>query len=97
MLDFVNKTITKLFGSKATKDLKELAPKIALVNAEYDKIRTLSNDELRAKTTEFRARINEYLKECVDEQEQLLNEVEANPDMELQEKEKYYERIDQLK
>ncbi|NNC85121.1 MAG: preprotein translocase subunit SecA [Bacteroidia bacterium] len=97
MLDLVNKTISKLFGSKSTKDLKELAPKVSVINAEYDKLSGLSNNELRAKTDEFKSRINEYLQECKSEQDQLLSEVEENPDLELNEKEKYYERIDKLK
>ena len=97
MLDIVNKTISKLFGSKASKDLKSLAPKIALVNAEYVKLQNISNDELRAKTTEFRNRINEYLEACRNEQAELLEHVESSSDMDLHEKEKVYERIDQLK
>jgi len=50
MLDFLGKTVAKLFGSKADKDLKEIVPYVALINAEYAKLAPISDDELRALT-----------------------------------------------
>lgn len=44
----------KLFGSKADKDMKAITPHIEKVHVEYESIKKLSNDELRAKTIEFR-------------------------------------------
>ena len=50
-----NSFISKLFGNKASRDLKALRPIVDKVNAVYPKIEQLSNDELRARTAEIRA------------------------------------------
>ena len=55
--------LKKLFGSKHEKDVKALRPLVDEINAIYEGYAGLSDDELRAKTVEFRARIQEALKE----------------------------------
>ncbi|HTY59297.1 MAG TPA: preprotein translocase subunit SecA, partial [Bacteroidota bacterium] len=55
--------LKKLFGSKHEKDVKALRPLVDEINAIYEGYAALSDDELRAKTGEFRARIQEALKE----------------------------------
>ena len=46
--------LTKLFGTKSDRDLKQLVPIKDLVLEAYETIKNLSNDELRAKTDEFK-------------------------------------------
>jgi preprotein translocase subunit SecA len=63
MLNFIN----KLFGgSKSEKDVKKLAPVIDQINQHFNSYQSISNDELRGKTTDFRNRIKEYTKEIAD-------------------------------
>jgi len=50
----LNKVITKVFGNKHERDVKRLQPKVAAINALEPAIRALSDDDLRAKTAEFR-------------------------------------------
>ena len=57
MLDFITKSISKIFGTKSDRDLKEINPIVKNILAEYAKLSSLSNDELRAKTLEFKKRI----------------------------------------
>ena len=45
-----NEFIGKLFGNKATRDMKEIKPWVDKVKAIYPEISKLSNDELRART-----------------------------------------------
>ena len=45
--------VKKIFGDKHEKNLKELWPVVDLINGEYEKVKSLSDDELRAKTGEF--------------------------------------------
>jgi preprotein translocase subunit SecA len=60
--------LSKLFGgSKSDKDVKRLQPIVAEINNYYDEYQSLSNDELRGKTLEFKTRIQEYLWE-IDQQ-----------------------------
>ena len=54
-----NEFIGKLFGNKATRDMKEIKPWVDKIKAVYPEIAKLSNDELRAKTKEDR-RIERY-------------------------------------
>lgn len=44
-----NEFIGKLFGNKATRDMKEIKPWVDKIKAVYPEIAKLSNDELRAK------------------------------------------------
>ncbi len=87
----------KLLGSKEKKDEKIFRPYIDKVNAEFAKLSSLSNDALRDKTTEFKARIKAYLKGTEDEIEQLNQQVLDNPEMGFHEKEKIFNEIDKLK
>ncbi|REJ81352.1 MAG: preprotein translocase subunit SecA [Bacteroidetes bacterium] len=97
MLGILNKAITKIFGSKSEKDLKELGPIAIKVIEEYQKIRELSNDQLRNKTQEFKARISEYIQDTEKQISDLEKEAEADPEMDLHTKEDIYRKVDQLK
>ncbi len=97
MLDFVNNIVRKFFGSKSDRDLKELGPFAGLVNAEYSKLTSISNDELRGMTFSFRKQINEYTSAIEEEITELNQRAEENPEMDLQEKEELFTRVDQLK
>lgn len=97
MIGILNKAITKLFGSKSDRDLKVLLPIVQLVNTEYEKLSALSNNELRNKTQEFRQRIQDHQKEINAEIHDTEEMAEKDPDMDLQEKEDLYRKVDQLK
>ena len=51
--------IRKLFGSRNDRLLKQYRKQVAQINALESKFEALSDDELRAKTTEFRQQIAE--------------------------------------
>ena len=53
MLEFLQ----KIFGTKAERDVKKLRPLVARINAIEAEYQKLSDDELKAKTPEFRARL----------------------------------------
>ena len=52
MLDFIAKGLTKVFGTKSDRDIKEVLPIVEQINKEFAKLKDLSHDELRAKTTD---------------------------------------------
>ncbi|RQO30680.1 preprotein translocase subunit SecA [Taibaiella sp. KBW10] len=82
MLGFLSKL---LGGSKSEKDIKKLQPVVKAVNDHFELYRSLSNDELRNKTQEFKARIKEYL---VDIDIQIANkktDAEAIEDLHMRE------------
>jgi preprotein translocase subunit SecA len=63
MINSLVSGISKLFGSKADKDVKGVTPYVDKINGEYVKLQGLTNDQLRGKTTEFKNRVNDYLSE----------------------------------
>lgn len=97
MFELITKSLTKVFGSKNERDMRELVPVVSEVKEAYKQIESLSNDQLRNKTIEFRERIADYLKETEAELEALNQKIEAEPDMEMHAKEEIYRQIDALK
>ena len=87
--------VKKMLGSKSDRDIKDIQP-IADQSVKIDKtLHALSNDELRAKTIEFRARIKEYIAGKEDEIEALKLQIESD-DVEIEEKENLYAAFDKL-
>jgi preprotein translocase subunit SecA len=88
--------IKKVLGDKASRDRKAINPIVEKVKAAYENIKNLSNDELRAKTQEFKQIIASRIADEEKELAELKQQVENNPELPLHEKEKIYERIDKL-
>ena len=89
---------SKLFGgSKSEKDVKRIEPIVAQINKFFAAYQSLSNDELRNKTTEFRGRIKAYLKEIDDEIIAKNNQAEGLPFNDLFGKDAIYQEVDKLK
>lgn len=86
---------SKLFGgSKSDKDVKAIQPVVAEINRIYNTLSSLTNDELRGKTNEFRARIQEYL---VDIDQQIADkQSEAEQIEDIQQRETVYNDADKL-
>ncbi len=96
MLDFITKGISKVFGTKSDRDVKSLSPFVKSTNEEYAKLLSLSNDEFRAKTDELRAEIKSATKSIDDEILALKKQIEDNPDLEIDDKEAIFKKIDEL-
>ena len=96
MLNSFVKGISKVFGNKADRDVKELYPIVDEINSHYVKLSSLSNDELRAKTAEFKQRVNDYLSDIDSQIATLKAEINAAELHEIQKKEDAYEQIDEL-
>ena len=59
--------LKNILGSKSDKDLKDLYPMVDKINSEFDKLKSISDDDLRKKTLEFKKRIQSDLKESNNE------------------------------
>jgi preprotein translocase subunit SecA len=57
----INTLIGKVFGTKNERVVKSMMPRVAAINALEPQIQKLTDDELRARTDEFRDRIKEHL------------------------------------
>ena len=88
--------LSKLFGTKSDRDLKEVKPYLDATLKVYPEIQKLSNDQLRAKTIEFKERIRKEVESEENELATLRQRIEEEYDMPIDEKEEIYKRIDKL-
>ncbi|MCE3278704.1 MAG: secA [Bacteroidetes bacterium] len=96
MLDFFTKSVSKLFGTKSDRDLKEIQPILDKILAEFPKYASLSNDQLRGKTTELKKRIADFVSKEQAEIDSIRTKIDTDLTVEVDEKEKLYGQIDEL-
>ncbi|TAL41348.1 MAG: preprotein translocase subunit SecA, partial [Chitinophagaceae bacterium] len=90
--------ISKIFGgSKSEKDVKKLQPRVVQINRFYDSYQSLTNDELRNKTLEFRQRIKEHLSSIDDEIAAANKKADELLFNDLMGKDTVYQEVDKLK
>ena len=87
--------ISKLFGNKYDKDVKEITPIIEKINFEFSKLSTLTNDDLREKTSDFKNQITDFTSNEKQEIEELKKEANLATTP-TDEKEGLYKKIDSL-
>ena len=85
--------ITKIFGNKAQKDMREIQPYVERIKATYEKIDLLSDDELRAHSASLMKRIQDAVQVKKDKINELKSSIE---DLEIEKREKVYDEIDKL-
>lgn len=86
--------LSKLFGNKSQRDLKEVTPYVTKIKEIYPTIEKLSNDELRARTDALRKRIADYTQDKVDEIEKLKEGLE---ELNLEQRDEAWKHIDKLR
>ena len=90
--------VTKMFGgSKSEKDAKKLQPTVQKVNKYFAEYQSISNDELRGKTQEFKQRIKQHLTNIDNQIAELNTKAEGLSHTELVEKDAIYKQVDELK
>lgn len=88
-----NEFLSKLFGNKSTRDMKEIQPWVEKIKAAYPDIAKLSNDELRAKTQELKA----FIQQSATEEKNKIAELKAKvEETELEQREALFAQIDKL-
>lgn len=71
--------LSKLFGNKSQRDLKEIKPIVDKINALGPGLKELTNDQLRGKIDEVRADIAAAIKADEDASAELREKVETLP------------------
>ena len=88
-----NKILQALFGNKSSRDMKLIQPLVEKVKATYDELKALSNDQLRAKTKEIQAQVQNSAKEQKEKIAELKAQIEETP---IDERESLFNQIDKL-
>ncbi|MGA7839021.1 MAG: preprotein translocase subunit SecA [Ignavibacteriaceae bacterium] len=86
--------IKKIFGDRNAKDIKLLWPIVEQIKDEYEKIKDFSEDELKAKTVEFKAKIQEETEELRNKISELRLQLQS--DDESLDRHSAYDEIDKL-
>ncbi len=87
------KFLSGLFGTKSDRDIKEISPIAETIKVEYERVKKLSNDELRGESSLLKKRIKDYIKEEEDEIASLREKAEI---VDLEESEVIFDKIDKL-
>ncbi len=89
MLEFFK----KLFGDKKARDVKLLEPIVIEINEHYEKLKDLSDDELKAKTTEFKTRILEATTETRAKISEIKARLQSDEELDAQ---AMYDELEEL-
>ena len=87
--------LSKIFGSKSERDIKHIQPLVNKIKEEYPKLESLTHDELRAKTVDFKQRIADFLADIDKEIADLKADAEKEG-VDMVEKTAIYEKVDKL-
>ncbi len=85
--------LSKLFGNKSQRDLKEINPYVEKIKAAYPAIEKLTDNELRAKTAEIRQRIQDYVADERGRITELKKHIET---LEIDQREEAWAEVDKL-
>jgi len=75
------KVLNKVFGTSNERAVKRLVPRVAEINAFEPQMKAMSDEQLRAKTAEFRTRIASALEGITDEEARVAAEKQALEDL----------------
>jgi len=87
--------LKKILGTKQDRDLKQYQAMVIEVNKYFEEYKSISNDELRSKTLEFRQRIKEYLSD-IDTEISSVNQQALDAE-DFNEKEILFKEVDELR
>jgi preprotein translocase subunit SecA len=90
------KLIAKLFGTKSEKDIRRIMPLVEQTKQEGEKLKSITNDELRAETSKIQDQINQDLRGIDDQLAELHKNIADNPSLDINEKESVFTQIDEL-
>lgn len=89
----INKLLSKIFGNKSTRDMKEIQPWVEKIKKAEPAIQTLDNDGLRAKTQELKNIIQSSANDIKEKITELKGKIEDTP---IEDREPIFSQIDKL-
>ena len=92
MFDFLK----NIFGTKSEKDIKNLDSKVEEINEIFTSLNSISNNDLRAKTTELKIAIQSAVKTQNERITAIKTQINSDLEMDINTKEDLYKEIDEL-
>jgi len=93
-MSFINSLLKIFVGDKSKQDVKAIMPIVEKINAFESDFKTLSNDQLRAKTTEFKEKIKQARLPKDEAIAEIKKQIEQTQD--IDKREEFYAEIDKL-
>jgi preprotein translocase subunit SecA len=90
------KFIAKIFGTKSEKDIKRVMPLVEQTKQEGEKLKSISNDDLRNETQKIQDIINQDLKGIDENLAALHKQIADQPNLDINDKEAVFAQIDKL-
>jgi len=91
----VDKFLTKIFGNKYDKDIKEISPYVDKTKEIYPEIEKLSNDELRERSQALKKYLKDAVKPLEDKVQELKDKIEDDQ-IPINQRDKIYKEIDKI-
>ena len=97
MLDQISKVLTKIFGTKSSKDLKKIWPVVEEINSYEEEIKALSDDELKQKTESFKQLIKDKTADVSSQIEEIKQKMDSNDEsITLEERREFSDTLENL-
>jgi preprotein translocase subunit SecA len=93
-MSLINNILGLFLGNKYERDIKEISPYVEKIHIEFEKLKDLTNDQLRDKTLELKKEILKYIEEDEAEIRSLKEKSESEEDVYT--KEEIYNEIDKI-
>lgn len=91
----IQNILKKILGDSNKNVFKDINPLVEQTKAEFAKIQSITNDELREKTTEFKSRIKEYTAD-VENEIQTLKDKTQDHSTDVDAKDEIFQQIEKL-
>jgi preprotein translocase subunit SecA len=93
-MSVINKVLGLFLGNKYERDMKEINPYVEKIHVEFQKLKDLTNDELRDKTQELKKILHSRIEEDENQIRSLKEKAENEED--VYQKEEIYTEIDKI-
>ncbi|MEA2043529.1 MAG: preprotein translocase subunit SecA [Bacteroidota bacterium] len=94
-MPFLSKILSFFMGDKSKRDIKEVMPIVEEIQAEYNKLSNISNDELRAIASDLKQEVADYISEETSRIDALKKEA-AQSETSVSKREAIFSEIDSL-
>ncbi len=94
-MSIVDNILTKFFGNKSDRDIKEVMPFVEATNKVFETLTGISNDDLRAKSAELKQRIASFITAEKQQIADLQTKLDSE-DIEIEAREDIYKDIDKI-
>lgn len=91
----IQNILKKILGDSNKNVFKDINPLVEQTKVEFTKIQSITNDELREKTTEFKSRIKEYTAD-IEEEIQTLKDKTQDHSTDVDAKDEIFQQIEKL-